>query len=79
MAVSHLFERRRDALLRAEMLVAASDPKSLLSRGYAIVRGEGGAVQSARVLLSGSKVEILFADGSVTATIDDVKLYAETE
>ena len=79
MAVAHLLERQRDALLRAEMLVAASDPKSLLSRGYAIVRSEGGAVQSARVLRSGSKVEILFADGSVTATIDDVKLNVDTE
>ena len=79
MAVAHLLERQRDALLRAEMLVAASDPKSLLSRGYAIVRSEGGAVQSARVLRSGSKVEIIFADGSVTATIDDVKLNVDTE
>ena len=79
MAVDHLLERQRDALLRAEMLVAASDPKSLLSRGYAIVRSEGGAVQSARVLRSGSKVEIIFADGSVTATIDDVKLNVDTE
>ena len=79
MAVAHLLERQRDALLRAEMLVAASDPKSLLSSGYAIVRSEGGVVQSARVLRSGSKVEILFADGSVTATIDDVKLNVDTE
>lgn len=79
MSVSHLLERQRDALLRAEMLVAASDPKSLLSRGYAIVRSEGGAVQSARVLRSGSKVEIIFADGSVTATIDDVKLNVDTK
>ena len=79
MTVAHLLERQRDALLRAEMLVAASDPKSLLSRGYAIVRSDGGAVQSARVLRSGSKVEILFADGSVTATIDDVKLNVDTK
>ena len=79
MAVAHLLERQRDALLRAEMLVAASDPKSLLSRGYAIVRSEGGAVQSVRVLRSGSKVEIIFADGSVTATIDDVKLNVDTK
>ncbi|MBO5902907.1 MAG: exodeoxyribonuclease VII large subunit [Tidjanibacter sp.] len=79
MAVGHIFERRRDALLRAEMLVAASDPKSLLSRGYAIVRGEGGVVQGAKVLRSGSKVEIIFADGSVTATIDEVKLKVDTE
>lgn len=77
--VKHIMESRREALARAEALVAVANPERLLSRGYAIVRGAEGVIKSAASTKAGSRVEILFADGRLTATIDKVMLNIDTE
>ncbi len=75
--VAHLFERKRQELLRAETLVRVADPERLLSRGYAIVRSGGVALRSAKGVSAGSHLELLLADGRIDVVVDRVECEKE--
>lgn len=71
--VARVHDRRRHALALADRLRALS-PKSVLERGYALVRGpEGTFVRSAGALATGSKVTLEFARGEADATVTTIR------
>ena len=59
---------------RVDMLAArikAADPRNVLARGYTLVTDAGGVVlKSAAGLSAGDRINVLFEDGRITATID---------
>lgn len=61
-------------LAASTSLLKASDPMSILARGFAVVRRQGGsqAVRDASWLSSGEAVSISFAKGQAVATIAEV-------
>ncbi|PKP96222.1 MAG: exodeoxyribonuclease VII large subunit, partial [Alphaproteobacteria bacterium HGW-Alphaproteobacteria-13] len=55
-------------------LLASLDPRALLSRGYAMVRGEGGAmVTTAASARSAGHLRLQFADGEVPVAVTDAR------
>lgn len=64
-----LIVRRREALSRLDQLRESLSHKSVLARGFAIVRDEsGGAIRAASAVADGDRLTIEFADGEVQAT-----------
>ncbi|MEQ1832893.1 MAG: exodeoxyribonuclease VII large subunit [Candidatus Eisenbacteria bacterium] len=71
--VARVLDRRRHALALADQLRALS-PKSVLERGYALVRGpDGKFVRSAEALATGSSVTLEFARGEADATVTTIR------
>ena len=67
-------ERELAALALKEALIKASDPRKILSMGYALVTGPGGKVlKGVSPLAVGDRIGVRFGDGSLTATVDEVK------
>lgn len=64
-------------LSQAERLMAATDPRNILARGFAIVRANGTAVKDAAVLHAGDSLEVTLYDGSLTAEVSEI--HAQTE
>ncbi|WP_062206892.1 exodeoxyribonuclease VII large subunit [Aureimonas sp. AU12] len=63
-AAAALLERRRSALSGSWRMAASLDPRQVLERGYAIVRGAGDVpITRAEDLVPGSRFEIEFARG----------------
>ena len=59
----------RVALL--ESRIKAADPRSILSRGYALVTdGRGVVLKKSSGVKSGDRIGVLFADGRINATVD---------
>lgn len=56
---------------QAERLLAVSDPRTLLSRGFAIVRVGGKAVTDSRAVKKGDVLEITLHEGRLTAKVMD--------
>ena len=57
-----------------EALIKASDPRNILSMGYALVTGRDGKVlKSAAPVAVGDRIGVRFADGMVRATVNEVK------
>ena len=46
------------------------NPLAVLSRGYSMVRKNDSIIVSGAELSSGDKLELIFADGNVNATVD---------
>ena len=46
------------------------NPLSVLARGYSVVSKYNAIVASSSQLSSGDKIEMIFADGKVNATVD---------
>jgi exodeoxyribonuclease VII large subunit len=70
-AVRVLIEARAARAERATQLLAALSYKSVLARGYALVRDdEGNTLRSAAAVTPGTHVALEFADGKVGATAD---------
>ena len=66
-------DRARAALDLKEALVKASDPRKILSMGYALVTGRDGKVlKSAAPVAAGDRIGVRFADGTIRATVDAV-------
>jgi exodeoxyribonuclease VII large subunit len=66
-----LLQRRRQQLDGAAKLLATLSYQSVLERGFALVRGaDGTPVRSRAAVASGSRLEIEFRDGRVTAVAD---------
>ena len=66
-------DRARAALDLKEALIKASDPRKILSMGYALVTGRDGKVlKSVAPVAAGDRIGVRFADGSIRATVDAV-------
>ena len=66
-------DRARAALDLKEALIKASDPRKILSMGYALVTGRDGKVLKSVVpVAAGDRIGVRFADGTVRATVDAV-------
>ena len=73
-ALGSRLERELAALALKEALIKASDPRKILSMGYALVTGPGGKVlKGVSPLAVGDRIGVRFGDGSLTATVDEVK------
>ena len=63
--------RRRDALGGLDQMRLALGYTGVLARGFALVRGAGGAaLRSARAVAPGERLDIQFADGNIGAVAD---------
>ena len=62
-----------------EALIKSSDPRKILSMGYALVTGPDGKVlKGVAPLAVGDRIGVRFADGKVEATVEDVELDARS-
>ena len=67
-------DRELSALALKEALIKSSDPRKILSMGYALVTGpEGKVLKGVAPLAVGDRIGVRFADGAVKATVDEVK------
>ena len=67
-------DRARAALDLKEALIKASDPRKILSMGYALVTGgDGKVLKSAAPVAAGDRIGVRFADGTITAVVHEVK------
>jgi len=67
-------DRARAALDLKEALIKASDPRKILSMGYALVTGgDGKVLKSASPVAAGDRIGVRFADGTITAVVHEVK------
>ena len=67
-----LNDRRARLALGAAKLEAIS-PLATLSRGYAIAKGDKGAVRSVNDVKAGEIIELALADGEISAEIKEIK------
>ena len=66
-------DRARAALDLKEALIKASDPRKILSMGYALVTGgDGKVLKSVAPVAAGDRIGIRFADGAIRATVDSI-------
>ena len=66
-------DRARAALDLKEALIKASDPRKILSLGYALVTGRDGKVlKSVAPVAAGDRIGVRFADGTIRATVDSI-------
>jgi exonuclease VII large subunit len=58
-----------------EAVIQASDPRKILSLGYALVTGKDGKVlKSAAPVGTGDRIGVRFSDGALSATVNDVRM-----
>ena len=68
-------DRARAALDLKEALIKASDPRKILSMGYALVTGRDGKVlKSVAPVAAGDRIGVRFADGTISAVVDSINL-----
>ena len=68
-------DRARAALDLKEALIKASDPRKILSMGYALVTGRDGKVlKSVAPVAAGDRIGVRFADGTSTAVAEKVEI-----
>ena len=66
-------DRARAALDLKEALIKASDPRKILSMGYALVTGgDGKVLKSVAPAAAGDRIGVRFADGTIRATVDSI-------
>ena len=66
-------DRALAALDLKEALIKASDPRKILSMGYALVMGRDGKVlKSVAPVAAGDRIGVRFVDGSIRATVDSI-------
>lgn len=67
-------DRARAALDLKEALIKASDPRKILSMGYALVTGgDGKVLKSVALVAAGDRIGVRFADGTIAAVVQEVK------
>ena len=67
-------DRARAALDLKEALIKASDPRKILSMGYALVTGgDGKVLKSVAPVAAGDRIGVRFADGTITAVAEKVE------
>ena len=68
-------DRARAALDLKEALIKASDPRKILSMGYALVTGgDGKVLKSVVPVAAGDRIGVRFADGTITAVAEKVEI-----
>ena len=68
-------DRARAALDLKEALIKASDPRKILSMGYALVTGRDGKVlKSVAPVAAGDRIGVRFADGTIRAVAEKVEI-----
>ena len=68
-------DRELANLALKEALIKSSDPRKILSMGYALVTGPGGKVlKGVAPLAVGDRIGVRFADGKVRATVDEIEI-----
>ena len=73
-AVEMRLGQAASALALKEALIARSDPRNILRLGYVLVTGgDGKVLKTAAKVRAGDRIGVRFADGAVTATVDEVK------
>ena len=73
LAGRRLVESSRQRLATVEASLNALGPSKILSRGYTITRlADGSVATSAEQFKSGDKLGVIFADGGVETTVDNV-------
>ena len=66
-------DRARAALDLKEALIKASDPRKILSMGYALVTGgDGKVLKSVVPVAAGDRIGVRFADGTMSAVVDSI-------
>ena len=66
-------DRAKAALDLKEALIKASDPRKILSMGYALVTGgDGKVLKSVAPVAAGDRIGVRFADGTIRATVDSI-------
>lgn len=65
-----IISERKNQLDALKIRLFSLDPKAILSRGYSVVENKGKIVSTAKSLNNGDKVDIIFSDGKLSATID---------
>ena len=74
-AAGALIDRELAALSLKEALIKASDPRKILSMGYALVTGRDGQVlKGVAPVAVGDRIGVRFADGTIAATVQEVKM-----
>jgi exodeoxyribonuclease VII large subunit len=67
--------RELAALDLKEAVIQASDPRKILSLGYALVTGKDGKVlKSAAPVGTGDRIGVRFSDGALSAMVNDVRM-----
>ncbi len=67
------------ALKVLEARISAADPRKILERGYALaLDGNGVVMKSASGRRRGDRVSMMFADGRLDCTVDDVSMSSRT-
>jgi exodeoxyribonuclease VII large subunit len=75
LAGQRLVESSKLRLATVEAALGALGPAKILGRGYTITRlADGSAAVSASQFAAGDRMAVAFADGSVDATVDDVRV-----
>lgn len=68
-------DRARAALDLKEALIKASDPRKILSMGYALVTGgDGKVLKSVAPVAAGDRIGVRFADGTIKAVAEKVEI-----
>lgn len=71
--VRRALDRRRAAFAQGVARLDSLSPLRVLERGYALATHEGRVVTDASSVKQGDRLEVRFARGRVTATVDDVE------
>jgi exodeoxyribonuclease VII large subunit len=73
-AVNKALQIQKNQLLLIERTLQSMNPLATLDRGYAIVtRKNGGIVTDASTTPPGTSIDVQFARGELSATVDDNK------
>ena len=68
-------DRELAALALKEALIKSSDPRKILSMGYALVTGPSGKVlKGVAPLAVGDRIGVRFADGAVKAAVEEIQI-----
>lgn len=73
-AVTRLTDGKRLKVEKLSSLLAALDPHRIINTGYAAVTADGVNITSAAGLKKGDTIKLVFADGTATAVVGEVKL-----
>lgn len=68
-----IYNKSKSRLSMLAVRLDASNPLSLMSRGYTVVQKDDGVVTRASRLECGDKIKILFSDGHAEATVDNTQ------
>lgn len=73
-SIKRIFEKYENKLSANAAMLEQLSPLKIISKGYCITKDENGnTVSSAKQIENGTKLSVIFADGSALCTADEVK------